>query len=79
MQRPGARCEIGRGRLLGAYTANQESCSIIRAELQGAVEGLRLALQLGHRRVALQIDSIASLSILQAREEPSHQHASLVF
>ncbi|CAN0927047.1 Putative ribonuclease H protein At1g65750 [Linum grandiflorum] len=66
------------GRLLGAYTANLESCSITRAELRGAIEGLRLAWQLGHQRVALQMDSKAALSILQAREESSHQHASLV-
>ncbi|CAN0898742.1 Putative ribonuclease H protein At1g65750 [Linum grandiflorum] len=74
----GGAVQDWQGRLLGAYTANLGSCSITRAELRGAIESLRLAWQLGHRRVALQMDSKAALSILQAREEPSHQHASLV-
>ncbi|CAN0910043.1 hypothetical protein LINGRAHAP2_LOCUS26100 [Linum grandiflorum] len=54
------------------------SCFITCAELQDAVEGLRLAWQIGHRRVVLQMDSTASLSILQATEEQSHQDASLM-
>ncbi|CAN0879938.1 Putative ribonuclease H protein At1g65750, partial [Linum grandiflorum] len=65
-------------RLFGAYTANLRNCSIIRVELQRAVEGLCLAWQFGHRRVALHMDSTSVLYILQAWEEQSHQHTSLV-
>ncbi|CAN0911298.1 hypothetical protein LINGRAPRIM_LOCUS1268, partial [Linum grandiflorum] len=65
------------GRLLGAYVISLKSCSIAHAELRGGIEG-QLTLQVGHRRVALQMNSTAALSILEAMEELSPQQASLV-
>ncbi|CAN0855056.1 Putative ribonuclease H protein At1g65750, partial [Linum grandiflorum] len=67
-----------KGRLLGAYTANLGSCFITHVELREAVESLRMTWQLDYQRMALHMDSIGDSSILQANEEPSHQHPSLM-
>ncbi|CAN1797111.1 Putative ribonuclease H protein At1g65750 [Linum perenne] len=43
------------GRCRFAYTMNLGSCSITRAEMRGASEGLRRAWDVGFRRVELQL------------------------
>ncbi|CAN1180946.1 Putative ribonuclease H protein At1g65750 [Linum perenne] len=43
---------------------NLGRCSITRAEIRGAVEGLRRAWEAGFRKVALQMDSQAAITLL---------------
>ncbi|CAN1175302.1 Putative ribonuclease H protein At1g65750 [Linum perenne] len=49
-------------------------CSITRAELRGAVEGLKRAWEAGYRRIMLRLDSRAAISLLTADRDTSHQH-----
>ncbi|CAN1148547.1 Putative ribonuclease H protein At1g65750 [Linum perenne] len=67
------------GRCLGAFTANLGTCSITRAEMRGAVLGLKLAWELDKRKVVLQVDSLAAIHLLQEKEDPLHQHAMEVY
>ncbi|CAN1133384.1 Putative ribonuclease H protein At1g65750 [Linum perenne] len=62
------------GHCVAAFTMNIGCCSITRAELRGAVMGLRTAWDLGFRKVELQVDSIAVLALVKNDEGPSHQH-----
>ncbi|CAN1146438.1 Putative ribonuclease H protein At1g65750, partial [Linum perenne] len=66
------------GRLLAAFAANLGSCSIMRAELRGIVDGMRLAWDKGVRKLNIQTDSRAAVAILQNESETTHRHASLV-
>ncbi|CAN1773739.1 Putative ribonuclease H protein At1g65750 [Linum perenne] len=45
------------GRCLAAFTMNLGKCSITRAELRGAVSGLKLAWERGYCKIQLQLDS----------------------
>ncbi|CAL1413874.1 unnamed protein product [Linum trigynum] len=65
------------GRLLGAYTMNLGKCTITRAEIWGALKGLELAWEAGHRQVELQLDSRTAMSLLQVPGQHNHQHADL--
>ncbi|CAN1186113.1 Putative ribonuclease H protein At1g65750 [Linum perenne] len=62
------------GRCFLAYTMNLGSCSITRAEMRGAIEGLHRAWEAGFRNVVLQIDSVAVLSLFLNGNEERHQH-----
>ncbi|CAL1366987.1 unnamed protein product [Linum trigynum] len=65
------------GRLLGAYTMNLGKCTITRAEIWGALKGLELAWEAGHRQVELQLDSRTTMSLLKDSGQHNHQHANL--
>ncbi|CAN1180887.1 Putative ribonuclease H protein At1g65750 [Linum perenne] len=67
------RTNDGRGLL--AYCVNLGKCSIMRAELRGVIEGLRLAWNHGYRKVAVRVDSRAILSLVNGVANPSHLHA----
>ncbi|CAN0903393.1 Putative ribonuclease H protein At1g65750 [Linum grandiflorum] len=60
------------------FTANYGRFSITRAELRAIADGLTLAWNWEARRVAIQTDSLAASKLLQQRDNPDHQHASLV-
>ncbi|CAN1137163.1 Putative ribonuclease H protein At1g65750, partial [Linum perenne] len=66
------------GRLISAFAANLGVCSIMRAELRGIVEGMRLAWDRGIRKLCIQSDSKAAVSILSKVDDLDHRHASLV-
>ncbi|CAN1162510.1 Putative ribonuclease H protein At1g65750 [Linum perenne] len=53
---------------------NLGSCSITRAEMRGAIEGLQRAWDLGYRRILLRMDSVAAINLLMGRGEPTHHH-----
>ncbi|CAN1164598.1 Putative ribonuclease H protein At1g65750 [Linum perenne] len=53
---------------------NLGNCSITRAELRGAIEGLRRAWRAGYMKVLLQLDSKAAISLLTETRDTSHQH-----
>ncbi|CAN1825719.1 Putative ribonuclease H protein At1g65750 [Linum perenne] len=63
------------GYCLGAFTMNIGYCSITRAELRGAIQGLRLAWKEGVRQVELQVDSLAIVQLIEAPGDPQHQHS----
>ncbi|CAI0400772.1 unnamed protein product [Linum tenue] len=65
------------GHLLGAYTMNLGRCFITRAEIWGALKGLKLAWEACHRQVELQLDSKTALALLLHSGRHSHQHANL--
>ncbi|CAN0864164.1 Putative ribonuclease H protein At1g65750 [Linum grandiflorum] len=53
---------------------NLGCCSITRAEMRGIVEGLKLAWSLGIRRIRVQSDSAAAITILSNGSSLDHQH-----
>ncbi|CAN1173372.1 Putative ribonuclease H protein At1g65750 [Linum perenne] len=63
------------GKCLDAYTVNLGICSITRAEIRAAIEGIRRAWQAGHRKLEVQLDSSAAVAILLNQETSlSHQY-----
>ncbi|CAN1164087.1 Putative ribonuclease H protein At1g65750, partial [Linum perenne] len=62
------------GRCILAYTMNLGRCSITRAEMRGAIEGLNRTWEAGYRRVVLQMDSSTAISLLTSVGDTSHQH-----
>ncbi|CAN1726177.1 Putative ribonuclease H protein At1g65750 [Linum perenne] len=62
------------GQCLFAFTSNLGSCSITRAEIRGAIQGLQLAWGKGFKKVILRMDSQAAISILTDEASPEHQH-----
>ncbi|CAI0389272.1 unnamed protein product [Linum tenue] len=66
------------GRLLGGFSMNLGRCTITRVEIWGAIRGLHMAWDTGHRRVELQLDSTTAVQLLSPEAPTTHQHASLV-
>ncbi|CAN1193235.1 Putative ribonuclease H protein At1g65750 [Linum perenne] len=62
------------GRCRFAYTMNLGSCSITRAEMRGASEGLRRAWDAGFGRVELQMDSRVAITLLNSDDRLRTQH-----
>ncbi|CAN1787029.1 Putative ribonuclease H protein At1g65750 [Linum perenne] len=62
------------GRCLLAFTMNLGRCSITRAEIRGAIEGLNCMWDAGFRKVILQLDSKVAISLLTNITDSSHQH-----
>ncbi|CAN1801882.1 Putative ribonuclease H protein At1g65750 [Linum perenne] len=54
---------------------NLGSCSITRAEMRGAIEGLKRTWEAGFRRVVLKMDSKAVISLLTSADMSTHQHS----
>ncbi|CAN1128422.1 Putative ribonuclease H protein At1g65750, partial [Linum perenne] len=65
------------GRFVQVFTANIGNCSITRAELRAIVQWLQMAWSIGIRKLIVQSDSMASISILH-NDDTAHQHAALV-
>ncbi|CAN1821545.1 Putative ribonuclease H protein At1g65750 [Linum perenne] len=64
------------GNCVLAYTMNLGVCTITRAELRGALEGIRRAWESGVRKLEIQIDSQAVVAILrETSSEITHSHA----
>ncbi|CAN1193402.1 Putative ribonuclease H protein At1g65750 [Linum perenne] len=64
------------GRCLAAYAMNLGSCTITRAEIRGALEGIKRAWEAGYRKLEVQLDSKAVVAILSDRSlEITHGHA----
>ncbi|CAN1130258.1 Putative ribonuclease H protein At1g65750 [Linum perenne] len=63
------------GRCLLAFSMNLGSCSITRAEMRGAIEGLKRTWEAGFRRVVLKMDSKAVISLLTSADMSTHQHS----
>ncbi|CAI0374065.1 unnamed protein product [Linum tenue] len=65
------------GRMLRAFSVNLGGGSITHAELAGIDQGMRLAWEMGIRKLAVQTDSATAISLIQ--EDPSsHPHRMLV-
>ncbi|CAN1166153.1 Putative ribonuclease H protein At1g65750 [Linum perenne] len=66
----------GAGNCIHAFAFNLGVCSITRAEIRGALEGIRRAWAEGFRRVEVQMDSQAAIAILLDKSLTiAHQHA----
>ncbi|CAN1162008.1 Putative ribonuclease H protein At1g65750, partial [Linum perenne] len=65
------------GRFIRAFTANIGDCSITRAELSAIVQGLRMAWSIGIRKIVVQSDSRAAISLFNGAAT-DHQHAILI-
>ncbi|CAN1188712.1 Putative ribonuclease H protein At1g65750 [Linum perenne] len=65
-------------RCLTAFTLNLGCCYITRAELRGISAELNLAWEAGYRRVLVQGDSRATISLITTDEVHTHQHAGEV-
>ncbi|CAN1162601.1 Putative ribonuclease H protein At1g65750 [Linum perenne] len=63
------------GKCLLAFSMNLGSCSITRAEMRGAIEGLKRTWNAGFRRVVLKMDSKAAISLLTSADMSTHQHS----
>ncbi|CAN1121361.1 Putative ribonuclease H protein At1g65750, partial [Linum perenne] len=66
------------GRLIASFASNLGSCSIMRAELRGIIDGMLLAWEKGVRKLVIQTDSRAAVEILLNDSDLAHRHASLV-
>ncbi|CAN1775192.1 Putative ribonuclease H protein At1g65750 [Linum perenne] len=64
------------GKINYAAAINLGNCSITRAEMRGAVEGMDIAWNLGIRKLEIQLDSTAAINIL-LQSHNGHQHSSL--
>ncbi|CAN1339695.1 Putative ribonuclease H protein At1g65750 [Linum perenne] len=53
---------------------NIDNCSLTRAEMRGAIEGLNRTWNAGFRRVVLRLDSKAAIALLNNISNTSHQH-----
>ncbi|CAN1256833.1 Putative ribonuclease H protein At1g65750 [Linum perenne] len=54
---------------------NLGSCSITRAEIRGAVEGLRRTWEAGFRKVVLQMDSQVAITLLTSDSNMNNHHS----
>ncbi|CAN1198722.1 Putative ribonuclease H protein At1g65750 [Linum perenne] len=54
---------------------NIGSCSITRAEMRGAIEGLHRVWEAGYRRVVLKMDSRAAIDLLSNGDASTNQHS----
>ncbi|CAN1128972.1 Putative ribonuclease H protein At1g65750 [Linum perenne] len=63
------------GCCLAAFSGNLGRCSITRAELRGLIVGLDLAWEVGIRKLVARVDSTTVINLINAEEEPSHQHS----
>ncbi|CAN1759332.1 Putative ribonuclease H protein At1g65750 [Linum perenne] len=66
------------GKFIASYAANLGSCSIMRAELRGILDGMRMAWDRGIRKLCIQTDSRAAVAILENDDLHGHRHSSLV-
>ncbi|CAN0926089.1 Putative ribonuclease H protein At1g65750, partial [Linum grandiflorum] len=60
------------------YAANLGQCTITRAEIRGAIFGLKLAWDLGFRHVQLQLDSTAAISAITGKDSSDLRHRSCI-
>ncbi|CAN1173215.1 Putative ribonuclease H protein At1g65750 [Linum perenne] len=68
----------GGGNCIQAFAINLGACSITRAEIRGALEGIRRAWMEGFRKVEVQMDSQAAVAILlDTSPTIDHPHAIL--
>ncbi|CAN1254849.1 hypothetical protein LINPERPRIM_LOCUS8787 [Linum perenne] len=51
-------------RFIASFAANLSSCSITRAELRGIIDDMRLAWDKGIRKLCIQTDSKAAISLI---------------
>ncbi|CAI0502011.1 unnamed protein product [Linum tenue] len=66
------------GRCLTMFALNLGSCTITQAELKGAVEGLQVAWDAGHRRVNVQLHSRCVVQLLRRADYHYHHSATII-
>ncbi|CAN1233455.1 Putative ribonuclease H protein At1g65750, partial [Linum perenne] len=64
------------GNCLIAYTMHLGACSITRAEIRGALEGLNRVWEAGYRKVEVQLDSQIAVAIIRDKSSNiMHEHS----
>ncbi|CAN1122461.1 Putative ribonuclease H protein At1g65750 [Linum perenne] len=66
------------GRKITAFAVNLETCSIMRAELKAADIGLKIAWEMGFRRVHLQLDSKAVVNTICGDIDEDSRHSQTI-
>ncbi|CAN1165036.1 Putative ribonuclease H protein At1g65750, partial [Linum perenne] len=67
------------GRFVSAFASKLGSCSVVRAEICGVVEGMSLAWEKGIHKLRIQSDSTLVVSLLSRDSQTNHQFATLVW
>ncbi|CAN1809534.1 Putative ribonuclease H protein At1g65750 [Linum perenne] len=62
------------GRPVSTFAANLGRCSIMRAELRAAEIGLKIAWDMGYKKVHLQLDSLAAVTAILGDQEEDSRH-----
>ncbi|CAN1801836.1 Putative ribonuclease H protein At1g65750, partial [Linum perenne] len=62
------------GRPVSTFAANLGRCTIMRAELRAAEYGLMIAWDMGFRKVHLQLDSMAAVTVILGDQEDNSRH-----
>ncbi|CAN1247531.1 Putative ribonuclease H protein At1g65750 [Linum perenne] len=65
-------------RFVYAFTANLGICSIMRAELKGTIEGMKLAWDKGMRKLRVQSDSKVVVDMISSAAAGYNTHAALL-
>ncbi|CAN1160189.1 Putative ribonuclease H protein At1g65750, partial [Linum perenne] len=66
------------GNCITSYVVNLGSYSIMRGELWGIIEGMKLAWDKGIQRLCIQTNSRSAVSLLSIDDGQMQRHASLV-
>ncbi|CAN1228034.1 Putative ribonuclease H protein At1g65750, partial [Linum perenne] len=66
------------GRFVVGFVTKLGSCSVVRAEMRGIVEGMSIAWNRGIRKLRIQSDSATAIKILSDTTWVNHQHSHLV-
>ncbi|CAN1843405.1 Putative ribonuclease H protein At1g65750 [Linum perenne] len=66
------------GRFITAFASKLGTCSIVRAEIWGVIEGMELAWSYGIKQLRVQSDSATAVTLLSNSEQCSHQHSNLI-
>ncbi|CAN1147800.1 Putative ribonuclease H protein At1g65750 [Linum perenne] len=66
------------GRFVSAFVSKLGTCSIVRAEIWGVIEGMELAWSCGIRKLKVQSDSAIAVKLLSTTQHDAHQHFNLI-
>ncbi|CAN1796607.1 Putative ribonuclease H protein At1g65750, partial [Linum perenne] len=66
------------GRFIAAFASKFGTCSIVRAEMWGVIEGIVLAWDCGIRKLRVQSDSATAVKLMSNPNQAMHQHAILI-
>ncbi|CAN1120779.1 Putative ribonuclease H protein At1g65750 [Linum perenne] len=66
------------GRFVVGFASKLGSCSVVRAEIKGIIEGMCLAWERGIRKLRIQSDSASAIRLLTEASWQKHQHWGLV-
>ncbi|CAN1241629.1 Putative ribonuclease H protein At1g65750, partial [Linum perenne] len=66
------------GRPVSTFVASLGRCSIMRAELRASEIGLMIAWDMGYKKVHLQLDSLAAVTVILGNQEEDSRHSQML-